>query len=556
MIAGDLHRLIPQAHYLKTTGRMEPWDWLRYAKIMVRGAPYRTEDGHEYLEQIIKDNHPDQTIEKAAQVAASTWMLLKGIYVAEHLGMKVVYFLQDDSAIGDFSNDRCLSILQESPYLRTRVGNIKNVGLREVGPGKIYFRGIWSRGKAKTVDADFIVLDELAEMSSENMQLARDRIMHSKLQWIHFLSQPNLPGTDIDAEFQATDQHYWHLVCPSCGYKDNVLEIDFPENFKPIPASMKSQFRQGAKYYRACKKCDAKLDVAKGIWVPNQPTKHRRGYHISQLYTRIIPPGFANYASAVMNEYFESRKSQAKMSRFTISILGFPYGGGAARVTDDLLNQCEGMHGWAYSGNGYYMGVDQGDRLHVAIGPRNGAGLFFEYFEETEDWNRLDALMEQFNVDYCVVDAEPNKYNAKQFAQKHKGRVSIQYFAGKALKKGTEPAIGGAEGEEVDVVSQDRTESLDLFIDAMEQGQIYFPSRADCSDATLAKVEEVRAHLKRLTCKFVTNAKGNTVRVYAKGPHIVNHYGMACNSARIAAFEFGNVATTTVMPIFVKMGRA
>jgi len=181
-------RLLPKAHHLHTTGRLEPWDWIRYAKIMNRGVPYRTEGGHEYLEQIIRDTHPNQVFEKAAQVAISTWMLIKSLYVAEHLGMKSLYYFQDDDAVSDFSNDRCLPMLRESPYLKTRAGDISNVKLKEVGPGKLFFRGLFSRGKAKTVDADMLIFDEVSEMNSSNMQLARDRIMHSKLQWVHYLS--------------------------------------------------------------------------------------------------------------------------------------------------------------------------------------------------------------------------------------------------------------------------------------------------------------------------------------------------------------------------------
>jgi hypothetical protein len=519
---------------------------------MNRGVPYRTEGGHEYLEQIIRDTHPNQVFEKAAQVAISTWMLIKSLYVAEHLGMKSLYYFQDDDAVSDFSNDRCLPMLRESPYLKTRAGDISNVKLKEVGPGKLFFRGLFSRGKAKTVDADMLIFDEVSEMNSSNMQLARDRIMHSKLQWVHYLSQPDIPGADIDAEFGETDQNYWHLVCPACGFKDNVLEKDFPDNFLPIPKTMKSQFRAGSKYYRACKKCGGKLDMAKGIWVPHRPSNIRRGYHLSQLYTSVLPSEFANVASWIMHEYMNALKTMAKKSRFWISILGFPYGGGAARVHDELLNQCEGAHPWEFTGKNCFMGIDQGDRLHVAIGERIGAGLFFKYFEETEDWKRLDVLMEQFNVAYCVIDAEPNKYNAKQFAHKYDGRVSIQYFTGKAIKKDTEPITSDGEAV-VAVVKQDRTECIDDFIDRMEQGYIYFPDRAACSDSALATVEEVRSHLKKLVCKFVENAKGNTVRVYIKGQHVQNHYGLACNSARIAAFEFGGPCTTTVLPISMSL---
>jgi len=529
-------------------------EWLRHAQIMIRARPYSFV-GHEYLRQIVNDPSPDQTFMKAAQVAISTVTLLKGIYVAEHLGKKALYFFQDDAAVSDFSNDRCLSILQESPYLTERVRGINNVGLKKIGPGALYFRGLFSKGKAKSVDGDFVIFDEVAEMNERNRQLARDRVMHSSLQWIHALSQPEIPGSDIDAEFSSTDQHYWHLICPSCGYKDNVLELDFPDNnnFREYSSKERKTLHPKQTHYRGCAKCGAKLNMDDGVWVPHQ-SKDRRGYHLSQLYTWIVPPDFPNYASHIMNEYYESRRAQSKMSRFTISILGFPFGGGAARVTDQVLDECEGSHGWSYSEVGAYMGVDQGDLLTIAIGIRSGPFLLYTYFEETENWGRLDQLMEQFGIHYCVIDAQPNKKPAKDFAYRHNGRVSIQYFSGNAYKEDEEPHVDGGRAIMVKCVKQDRTEALDGFIDNLEAHLLYFPARQKCSDLPLARLVDVRRHLKKLTVKFETDKRGNVTRAYAAGPNIENHYGMACNNCMTAAYRFGGQATPMVMPVFIKAG--
>lgn len=539
-----------------TKTRMSFADWIHYAQIQIRGVPYSF-SGHEYLRQIVKDESPDQTFMKAAQVCISTVVLMKGIYVAEHLGKKAVYFFQDDAAVSDFSNDRCLSMLQTSPYLRGRSKSINNVGLKKIGSegGAIYFRGLFSKGKAKSVDGDFVIFDEVSEMNERHRQLARDRVMHSKLQWIHALSQPELPGSDIDAEFAQTDQHYWHLICPSCGYKDNVLELDFPNNgcFREIPAKLMKNWPEGATHYRGCKRCGAKLDMSQGIWVPHQPSRRRRGYHLSQLYTLIVPPDAPNFASHIMQEYIESRRSQEKISRFTISILGFPYGGAAVRIHDELLDKCEGTHGWSTTGIGAYMGVDQGDVLSIAIGERSGPFLDYIYFEQTESWKRLPILMEQFGINYAVIDAQPNKYPAKEFAAQHPGRVSIQYFTGKAFREGEEPHDGGEFT--IPTVAQDRTECLDEFVDAMEAHLLRYPSRSKLEVLPLSRAEDVRRHLKRLTVKYEEDSQGRVHRVYAQGQHIENHYAIACNNCRIAAYHFGHQATPMVMPVFLKPGR-
>jgi len=519
--------------------------WLRRASIVLRGKPYSTYR-HEYLEQIIKDPSPDQTFLKAAQVAISTLVLLKSIYVAESLGKKSIYFFPDDSSVSDFSNDRCTPMLRNSPYLKTRVQDINNVGLKQIGDGSIYFRGLFSRGKALSVDADFVILDEVSEMKDEHRALAHDRIMHSDLQWVHALSQPNVPGHGIDAEFSATDQHYWHLVCDGCGH-ENCMELDFPNNLIPITNQKASKFPPGATHYRGCSRCQKKLIMKNGVWVAHQPARMRRGYHLSQLYTQIKAPGYPNYATKVMAEYNDARKSMAKMGRFQISILGFPYGGGAARVTDELLDRCEGGYSISQHETGAYMGVDQGDVLTIAVGIRSGNVFKAVYFTETESWDTLSALMERFGVHYCVIDALPNKHSAKMFAQKHRGRVSIQYFKQGAMVKKQEVF---EEDKTVEVINVDRTESLDAMIDKLENGVIIMPSRSAVSSDMLSVLEDVRRHLKKLIVRYEYLEDGGVKRIYLGGANIENHYGMALNSASIAAFEFGTVSGPMVMPIF------
>lgn len=188
--------------------------------------------------------------------------------------------------------------------------------------------------------------------------------MHSDLQWVHHLSQPDLPGQNIDAEFNTTDQHFWHIVCPACSHR-NCLELNFHETFLPVAKSKKKSLPDGMTYYRGCQKCHSALDMKHGEWIAKCPSRKRRGYHLSQLYTQIKPPDFPNYASYIMADYEASRTSQAKMARFVISVMGFGYGGGSVRITDTLLDGMQSGYGFSYSETGAYMGIDQGDVLHV-----------------------------------------------------------------------------------------------------------------------------------------------------------------------------------------------
>lgn len=545
----QVNDLIPVSHYVSTTKRITLREWIDYVGISLRGQPYSTEK-HEYLDAILADTSPIQVFRKGAQVAISTTVLLKSMYVAEHLGKKVVYYFQSDSAVSDFSNDRCQPMLETSPYLMGRLGSTVNVQLKHLGPGAIYFRGLMTRGAAKSIDADMMIADELDEAPEANYHFAFDRLMHSDLQWAHSLSQPSVPGFGIDKQFEDTDQQYWNLICPSCGYY-NCLELNWPSNFVPIARAKKKTFADRATHYRGCLKCHSRLNPAQGAWVAKYPNRFKRGYHLSQLFTQIKPLEYPNVATKIMQEYETYKTTQLRLERFVISVLGFPFAGGNARVDDNLLDFCEGESTFLFRASGCFMGVDQGDRLSIAIGQIVGGRLFCVSFEETEAWDRLDYLMDAFGVQHCVIDAMPNKHSAKSFASRHPGRVSIQYFTGKTLKRNEELFENRVM---VPTVTIDRTDSLDALIDKMEGGLVVLPSRSKSDAKRLGVINDVRRHLKNLIAKVEQTPSGVVKRVYLKGG-VENHYGMALNSACIAAFDLGVVDPgPMVLPVFTKFG--
>jgi phage terminase large subunit GpA-like protein len=175
-------------------------EWIGKSGIVLRGAKYSTK-GHEYLNDIIDDDHPWQIYMKGAQVAMSTTMLIKTLYVAEHLGKKAVYYFQNDGQVSDFSNDRCQTMLDETPYLASRVRSTNNVGLKQIGPGALYLRGLFTLSQVKSIDCDMVITDETDECKDTLIDYAVDRMMHSDLQWFASLSQPSFPGYGIDKQF-------------------------------------------------------------------------------------------------------------------------------------------------------------------------------------------------------------------------------------------------------------------------------------------------------------------------------------------------------------------
>lgn len=523
----------------------EPLPFLEWCErhIRIRDQAFSLE-GHEYLRELYTCDHPYLVRRKAAQIGNSLRDLLEALYLAEIRAAKALYYLSTDQDAYDFSNDRVNIAIDESQHLQELVDERErgrdNVGLRHIGRGSLFCRGMFTRRKVKAVDADVLYFDELDEADQTNKRFAQDRILHSALGWVREASQPSIPDYGIDETFQLTDQRYWHLKCPGCGQwtcMDLELEerngMEIPRHCLPAPKDA-TWYRPGQRHYRGCLKCAAPLDMAKGQWVALYPSRpERRGYQISQLYRDRPVPEYADPADWMMAELTGARKTMDK-TRGTISILGRPYAGDRAPVTDRVLDLCEGDEGFLPGAQGCYMGVDQGDMLHITIGRDGDDGRpQVVYLETTEDWRRLAALAALFKVRCFVIDAMPNKRSAKDvcLSPGMPRHSYIQYFTGSTMTKGEE----GERGRAVRTVKVDRTESLDETTGTLRAGGLQLPSMKKLGGEQLKTYELFRAQCKMLVKDLVEDdKKGKGVAHWEYKKRVPNHFGMALNSMLIA----------------------
>ena len=537
----------------------------------IRGKPFSLH-GREYLDFIYRNPHPYEVFRKAAQVAISTKNLLEALYLCDKYGAKILYYLANDKDAYDFSNDRVTPAIEDSNYLTRlldeRDGGVDNVGLKHIGKGSFYLRGLVTKTKAKSVDADVLVLDELDEADQENKRFAHDRILASDLQYVRELSQPSIPDYGIDESFARTDQRYWHLKCSTCGGW-TCLDLDhikdggrlIPKHILQIPDSMKGRFPADQKYYRACGGCQAPLDMAQGEWVAQHPDREeRRGYHLSQLFRQQPMVGFADPADWIMDQILGARKTSEKL-RVTISILGYAYGGDRAPIDDQVLDRAEGSYGYLDNPQerSAFLGYDQGDELHIVVGRNYQDRLQVIHCEQTTQWERIPALVKQFGVTCVVGDALPNKKTAKDVNRdcervaldpenpSKKCKAYIQYFKGDTLHKGEE----GEDDDAVNKVQLDRTESLDDTTGMVADRSILLPrmERLDAEDSRTN--DDMRQHLKMLVKDLVVNEEG--VKKWRYKGNVPNHFGMALNSCRVAR-EIAPISTSSTVVVAGDVG--
>ncbi len=518
-------------------------DFIKKKQVMVRKGSLWSLQGHHFQKEILAaldDEHPHLVVEKAAQVGISTLFLIESMYLAEKYSAKSLYYFPTDTDVADFSIDRADRIIDATPKLQDLNGGISNVHLKHIGGGALYFRGLWSKRKVKSVDGDVLYLDELDEADPENVEYAKDRLLHSQFGYIRQLSQPSVPDFGIDAQFKKGTQEHYYLKCPVCGHWQclelNLEDGRFPKNFRKIPKKWRGgRFPKNQVYYRACLKCGSELDMNKGEMVPKHPGRPIRSFKLSQLYSQISQKD-SSVEDRIMTALLDA-KSSFQIARVVNSIIGSAYvDGNLQPLNDTVLEKATGNYGLQTQGTYSFMGVDQGDTLTISIGESEYLRLRTTYLEETGDWSRLYRLMDQFDVAHCVIDAMPNKSDAKRFAAAFPGRVTIQYFSGNFRQK-EEPFVDNNIEAEIPAMLVDRDESLDDTVYMIKTQDLLLPK------PDIPVVEDCRRHLKNLY-KEKNERTGKTG--YKK--KVENHYGMAINSMRLAMLHCPSVPYTGVLP--------
>ena len=140
-----------------------------------------------------------------------------------------------------------------------------------------------------------------------------------------------------------------------------------------------------------------------------------------------------------------------------------------------------------------------------------------------KEWDELDRLMKNFHVGRCVVDALPETRNARAFAQRHQGKVYLNYY--------NEHQKGHYAWNEKELVVQcNRTESLDASHREIMEDAIILPKESDV-------VREFAQHLHNVAKKLQEDEETGSKRyIYVKlGPdhfrHAFNYECMARQNA-------------------------
>ncbi len=159
--------------------------------------------------------------------------------------------------VTDFSKGRFSPLLDDNPEIADWVRNTESVSVKRIRKSMLYLRGARATGKIegikktssqlKGVPVDRIVFDEVDEMDPAMIDLALERLSHSKVKEESYLSTPSIHDFGIDKFYNESDQRIWLIKCEHCG-AETCLELEFPSCLLEFPAGQ---------VIRACKKCSS-----------------------------------------------------------------------------------------------------------------------------------------------------------------------------------------------------------------------------------------------------------------------------------------------------------
>ena len=446
----------------------DAWTWAYLNKIKLQASIFSLK-GHQYQVGLMQEyKKRKQCAMKGSQLAFTESAVLKSLHgmIYGHYPLGVLYLFPSNDSVSDFSKTRFQPLITSNPAaIGKHVTDTDAVNVKKIGKSILYLRGARASQKIggfqetseklKTVPADRIVFDERDEMKQSMVTLALERYSHSTIKEEMYLSTPSIPDFGIDQLYQSSDQRIWMVKCRKCG-KYTCLELEFPECLKEI----------SGKVIRACRHCHNEIYPKDGVWEIQYPDREMAGWRISQLNSIYVPPAdilnqFRNPPDGRLDYFYNNKLAQAYIeaeNRLTV---------------EEIMALCSDSGVQSNCTDSCTMGVDQGKTLHVVIGKKHfsKAGQIV-HIGIYRDWEELDRLMKVFNVQMCVVDALPEQRNARAFAERHKGKVYLNFY--QERQKGMY-----RWNEESMTVSCNLTESLDASQNEVLKGNIIFPKNCE-----------------------------------------------------------------------------
>ena len=508
---------------------------------------------HPWLKGFHDATEQEVVVLKGAQLGWTEACLNISFFYIDIEGKNVLYVLPTKTPdASDFSVSRFDASLDLSSHLKQLFVNTKNVGHKRAGSANLWIRGSNSRSGLKSLPVSLMVFDEYDEMNMENMVLAEARTdgQIGEQSWrIIKLSTPTSPDFGVSKLYEDSSKDHFFFPCPHCG---KLTELIFPDSL--IITAEDYNDPKIRESHLICLECKKKLEhkdkinfLSKGKWVSTEKAD-RKGYHISQLYSSADKTVPWRIATSVI----KARSDNLEAQELYNSKLGLPYVPPGHRVEFHELEKAK----------------EQGTRVKADPPPSNkwitlGADIGEPYiYYEIDSWTfpklsndlnvsaecevltvgkvisfiELGQLMRQWQIFMAVIDAQPERRLAYEFACQFYGHAKICFYTNNITNR----MININSDDDSHQVSVDKTSWLDVALNRFHNGSISLPKDID---------QEYMNHQRGLVRRYKKNNSGNTVGFYQKVG--ADHYADARCYNEIALPIAASFATSEDIKIFL-----
>lgn len=475
---------------------------------------------------ILDDKNPSTVTMKPTQIGLTTISLARYLWFAVHNQCRLMYTLPRQDDVTDLVTSRLDGIIAASPLLSSLAGKVNNVRLKSLGNSYLHF--MEASVEPRMLDVDYLVHDEVDLSNQGHLEMYASRLDASNYREHHRLSTPTLEGYGIHALYEQSDKKKWFVKCQRCN-TETVLVWDKHACFS------------GSRTWYACDRCGKEFTseiINSGVWrVTGNPASDISGYSISQMMTPFISP-----------DRLKAQQETMSPKNFANLRLGEPYApsvGGFAKA--DVMDKCFGSnHGISVESSGrYYLGADQGNEIHVAIGKLEGDVIKIVHLEKipfSEGFDRLEFLARKYRVVKSVVDALPNRHSAYQLANKMDGRMRLAIFS----------EIDSIYREEADnKIVINKADSYDRLRSIVEEGRVQFPgNRSNMSSEIMDAIDHL-SNMRRDEVTRQSRSGGEIQKIMwvNTGPDhyadAIDYLSIACDTDQYSSLSIREVGSKT-----------
>ncbi|KKM82572.1 hypothetical protein LCGC14_1318190 [marine sediment metagenome] len=466
--------------------------------------------------------------QKGAQLCFTEVGLNKTFYNIDVLGNSVLYVLPASTPdASDFSTSRFDPALELSTHLQGLFSDVKNIGHKRAGSASLFIRGSRSRNQLKSIPVSVAIIDEVDEMVQANIGLIFERMSGQLTKQAFLISTPTIEHYGINAYYQQSSQDHWFFPCPHCS---RLTELIFPECL--IITAEKWSDLSVKDSHIICKECkhilsheDKHTYLNKGQWVSGYTDRAMHGFHVSQLYSSTVRP------DELATAFLKGKINPADEQEFFNSKLGIPHEPKGSRLSDGNILACTGQFKMVSNAPPHAlvtMGIDVGKWIHYEVSSyaQSHTGTDVSLcstarvlkVSKVEHFEELDGVMRQYGVNFAVIDANPERRKALEFAQRFYGHVKLCFYG-----RGINSKAITLHAPEQHTMVVDRTSWLDVSLGRVRRKAMRIPV-----DVPL----EYKDHLKALVRITEKDPDGNPVGKYVNTSE--DHYAHARNYNELA----------------------